>query len=87
MLFLLLQNDNSVEWDTDKLGEDYHLVFQSDANLVIYNQENETMWATDRLGTPGKVVMQDDGNLVVFDAENNPLWESQDDCNMNKRCL
>ena len=76
-----MQADNSVQWATNKLGEGHRLVFQTDANMVVYGINNVVVWADNKLGKPGRLVMQDDGNLVVYDADNNPLWASKDPCN------
>ena len=75
---LFLQNDSSIEWATDTLGEGHYLQYQFDGNLVIYNDSVEAVWATHTAGgTPGGVVMQDDGDLVVYDDENNLLFASK----------
>jgi hypothetical protein len=58
----------------------YTIYFQSDGNLVLYNQAMKALWST---GTDGKgavaLYMQGDGNLVLYNANMSPLWYSQTD--------
>jgi hypothetical protein len=56
----------------------YRLVFQTDGNLVFYDERmGAPLWATYTVSPrPGRVAMQTDGNLVVYDAAGAPLWSS-----------
>jgi len=55
----------------------YVLRYQSDGNLVIYQQGGGPMWATSTEGQPaGHVEMQGDGNLVMYNAFGQPVWAS-----------
>ncbi len=48
-------------------GGQYHLVMQTDGNLVIYAPNNVPIWATGTNGRDGAYLsMQDDGNLVIY---------------------
>jgi hypothetical protein len=54
---------------TDSANGLYHLYYQGDGNLVLYNQFWSPLWDSQTAGTdPGFAVMQGDGNLVVYDA-------------------
>ncbi len=52
----------------------YHLVFQTDGNLVLYRYADEVVWAS---GTGGKGAtnfkFQKDGNLVIY-GNNGVIW-------------
>jgi hypothetical protein len=51
-------------------------VYQSDGNLVLYD-EGIALWSTETNGTtPGAVYMQGDGNLVLYDGFGAPVWAS-----------
>jgi hypothetical protein len=54
----------------------YHLVLQTDGNLVLYSSSH-ALWATGTDGkAAGRLAMQSDGNLVLYDVNNKPLWYS-----------
>ena len=54
----------------------YELRYQTDGNLVLYD-EGFPLWASETTGsTLGVVIMQRDGNLVVYDGSNTPIWAS-----------
>ena len=57
-------------------GGAYRLVYQSDGNLVLYDERSRLpVWASQTGGTrPGRVVMQNDGNLVLIDGDGVPRW-------------
>jgi hypothetical protein len=62
----------------------YHLIYQLDGNLVLYNADWIPLWASGTDGTaPGVAVMQTDGNLVVYDASWTPIWASGTDGHPN----
>lgn len=55
----------------------FHLYFQSDGNLVLYDSTPlyHYIWTSWTVGKGGvRCVMQWDGNLVIYDANNNPVW-------------
>lgn len=59
----------------------FHLVMQSDGNLVLYQglqgQSMTALWSSGTWGTSGnRAIMQDDGNFVLYDSSNNALWSS-----------
>ena len=54
----------------DSANGDWHLYYQSDGNLVLYDYSWSPLWASNTAGTtPGFAVMQGDGNLVVYDGD------------------
>jgi hypothetical protein len=54
----------------------YRIVYQTDGNLVIYDDVLGTApWGSRTGGTaPGRVIMQNDGNLVIYDAAGRGIW-------------
>lgn len=57
----------------------FHLVYQGDGNLVLYDENWNALWASNTPGTAaGSVEMQGDGNLVVYGAGGEALWASGD---------
>jgi len=55
----------------------YHLDFQQDGNLVLYNNGGATLWATQTNGAPvQELKMQTDGNLVLYGPGGQTLWAS-----------
>ncbi|MDO8793020.1 MAG: pre-peptidase C-terminal domain-containing protein, partial [Vicinamibacterales bacterium] len=53
----------------------YRLVYQSDGNLVLYdNTAGTATWFAGTSGAPGQVVLQTDGNMVIYSAGNAALW-------------
>ncbi len=53
----------------------YHLAYQGDGNLVLYNPNWRPLWASGTtLGSPGFVTMQGDGNLVIYGSDDAPVW-------------
>ncbi|MBX3169791.1 MAG: lectin [Candidatus Eremiobacteraeota bacterium] len=62
-----------VAWSSD--GR-YHLNFQEDGNLVLYNNFGTVMWATQTNGAPAtELRMQPDGNLVMY-GNGQTIWAS-----------
>jgi hypothetical protein len=54
----------------DSANGNYHLVYQTDGNLVLYNYNWTTaLWSTGTQSSPGMAVMQTDGNFVVYDDQ------------------
>jgi hypothetical protein len=49
------------------------LVFQSDGNLVVYDEHQAARWASDTNGRGAVAKFQTDGNLVVYDAAGQPV--------------
>jgi hypothetical protein len=50
----------------DSANSLYHLVYQGDGNLVLYDPEWTPLWASNTtFAAPGTVAMQSDGNLVI----------------------
>jgi hypothetical protein len=54
----------------------YRLVYQSDGNLVLYDDVDQLpLWASNTGGSSaGNAVMQGDGNFVVYDAQGVGRW-------------
>jgi hypothetical protein len=54
----------------------FHLIYQGDGNLVLYDQGWRPLWDTGTWGTdPGYVEMQGDGNLVMVNASGGFVWD------------
>jgi hypothetical protein len=57
----------------------FRLLYQSDGNLVLYDENGTALWSSDTFGSaPGMAVMQGDGNFVVYDVTGQPIWASMD---------
>ncbi len=57
----------------------YHCTFQSDGNLVVYDQGGNVKWASGTNGKgPTRCIMQSDGNLVLYvgSDDSKPVWDS-----------
>jgi hypothetical protein len=55
----------------------FWLVYQEDANLVLYRTDGVPLWASATAGhSVGACIMQGDGNLVIYDAAAVPIWAS-----------
>ena len=67
----------------------YRLIYQSDGNLVLYDDVDRTApWASNTGGIrAGYALLQGDGNLVVYDAQGAGRWASNTDGNANARLL
>jgi hypothetical protein len=59
-------------------GGRYRLVYQTDGNLVIYDDVARlALWGSGTSGTSaGQAVLQGDGNLVIYTAQLVPVWGS-----------
>lgn len=70
-------------------GGRYRLVYQSDGNLVLYDEVARTApWGSGTPGTsPGQVAMQPDGNLVIYDAQGIARFATGTDGNANAYLL
>jgi hypothetical protein len=73
--------------EADGAGFSDYLAFQSDGNLVIYQNGGSAIWRTGTTnwnGDPGAyLAVQDDGNLVIYDAYLNPVWAATHQSNYN----
>ncbi len=78
----------SGQWLTSANGR-YRLLYQSDGNLVLYDDVDRTApWASNTGGTSaGQAIMQSDGNFVVYNAQVVGLWGSGTAGNANARLL
>ncbi len=55
----------------------YHLDFQKDGNLALYNSGGAVLWASQTNGSSVRELrMQVDGNLVIYAANGQTLWAS-----------
>jgi hypothetical protein len=61
----------------------YHLIYQPDGNVVLYDEGTDgdeawtALWETNTDGaSTGMLILQHDGNLVLYDASSRPLWAS-----------
>lgn len=58
----------------------FHLIMQSDANLVIYDKTNKATWSTEthKKGKfPCSLVLSDIGSLGIVDADFKMIWEAR----------
>jgi outer membrane lipoprotein-sorting protein len=54
----------------------YTFVYQTDGNLVLYD-DGTPLWASATDGRPvGRCIMQSDGNLVIYGPGGQPFWSS-----------
>ena len=53
-------------WELDSENGNYHLAYQGDGNLVLYDSGYGVVWATNLLQNPDIALMQSDGNFVVY---------------------
>ena len=67
----------------------YRLVYQTDGNLVLYDDGDGTIpWASGTGGTSaGQALMQTDGHFVVYDAQVVGVWGSGTAGNANARLV
>jgi len=52
------------------------LIFQSDGNLVVYNEFGQPLWSTNTRFEGKQLTFQGDGNLVMADGFNRAVWTS-----------
>jgi hypothetical protein len=58
----------------------WHLQFQPDGNLVIYDVAGSPLWATGTNGSGAAyATMQSDGNLVLYRMDGHPVWATGTD--------
>jgi hypothetical protein len=65
-------------WNSSTFGSGFHLILQSDNNLVVY-EGTAPKWNSGTYGkgsSPTRLVMQNDGNLVLYDAAGSALWHT-----------
>ncbi|GEM_PF-593588 len=55
----------------------YHFVFQTDGNLVLYNQGGRAIWDSRTNGRGHRFAVQSDGNLVVYASNGKASWSSK----------
>lgn len=67
----------------------YRLLYQTDGNLVLYDDAGGTTpWTAGTAGTgAGQAVMQGDGNFVVYDAQGSAVWFTGTGGNPNARLV
>lgn len=66
-------------------GGQFRLAYQSDGNVVLYNNvTGTTQWNSGTAGTgAGSAIMQSDGNFVVYDAQGVAKWFTKTGGNTN----
>ncbi|AHH97924.1 hypothetical protein GCM10010174_29310 [Kutzneria viridogrisea] len=52
------------------------LVFQSDGNLVVYNEYGRALWNAGTYHRGKTAVFQGDGNFVVYDGFGTAVWDA-----------
>jgi hypothetical protein len=50
------------------------LIFQTDGNLVVYDENGAARWASNTDGRGAYARFQSDGNLVVYDSARRAVW-------------
>ena len=64
----------------DKGTAPFHLIMQSDANLVIYDKASKATWSTEthKKGKfPCSLCISDIGSLAIVDADFKIIWEAR----------
>ena len=81
--YTVLQGDEALYADDEIYSPNsaFHLKYQQDGNLVLYDSWSNPIWASDTFSTAGRAIMQADGNLVVYDNMDAPLWDTETDGN------
>lgn len=54
----------------------FTLYYQTDGNLVLYQNGVGYIWASWGLSAPGFTIMQNEGNLVSYNASGQAVWWS-----------
>ncbi|MCY8087230.1 hypothetical protein OZL46_14055 [Bacillus sonorensis] len=55
----------------------YRFIFQTDGNLVLYENQDHTVWNTNTDGTgANRAILQTDGNFVIYATDDRPLWHT-----------
>jgi hypothetical protein len=55
----------------------WYVMFQTDANFVMYDTNNRALWATDTCCHSGwKLAVQADGNVVIYDSDWRWRWQT-----------
>ena len=56
----------------------FHLIYQGDGNVVLYNLFGQPLWSTRTNGqSAGMFAMQGDGNLVVYKSGGTAIWNTR----------
>jgi PA14 domain/FG-GAP-like repeat len=67
---------NYIRGSSIQSGNNNHLDFQADGNLVVYNSQGRALWATGTSGTNvDRFAVQADGNMVLY-AGSKAVWAS-----------
>ncbi|WP_238011862.1 hypothetical protein KZZ52_13575 [Dactylosporangium sp. AC04546] len=55
----------------------FFMTWQTDHNLVLYNQQLGVIWTTNTYKNARMLILQDDGNFVIYDDNNTyAVWAS-----------
>lgn len=83
VLYDMWTSPGTAIWNTwtfraDFGGKGAHLIFQGDANLVVYDAVFSALRSTgtSAIAQPARLQLQDDGNLVIYDATGAARWWS-----------
>ena len=82
-LVVLCHGAQTWESGTSDVDIKHGLAFQTDGNLVLYNQSDVRVWATITYGRKGGTVLvvQDDGNVVAKDRTSGAeVWSTETAC-------
>jgi len=68
---------SNARWNTKTNGNNSYFAFQTDGNLVVYNQSNKAVWSPNIHGKGAtRLTMQNDGNLVAYGVNNKAIWST-----------
>lgn len=57
-------------------NNNFYFLFQTDGNLVVYNNYDEVLWSSKTSNRGVRAIFQTDGNLVIYDSRNQALFAS-----------
>jgi hypothetical protein len=54
----------------------FHLDYQWDGNLVLYDEWGSALWWSGTWGNPGIAWMRSDGGFIIYNGDGEPVWDS-----------
>jgi pimeloyl-ACP methyl ester carboxylesterase len=54
----------------------FHLDYQWDGNLVLYDEWENALWWSATWGNPGIAWMRSDGGFIIYNSDGEPVWDS-----------
>lgn len=65
----------------------FHLDYQYDGNLVLYDEWGNALWWSGTSGAPGAAWMRADGNFHIYDGNGDLVWQSGTQGDLGNWCL